>query len=167
MNSRSRRILFSVGLFVVLILLLAALKAPPDGLERGDLSQFVGRFHPLTIHFPIALVLLAAVLECAGLFRWGKSLHASAGFVLALAAVSALAAAFLGWMLGRNGGYEGSLVTRHMWGGISLAAALVLCCAVRAWNTKLYGTALLATVCLMAWTSDQGGKLTYGEGFLT
>ena len=69
--------------------------------------------------------------------------------------------------LGASGGYEGALVTRHMWGGISLAAALVLCCAIRAWNTKLYGVALFATVCLMAWTSDQGGKLTHGEGFLT
>lgn len=167
MNSRSRLILCSVGLFIVLMLLFAALKAPPDGLERGDLSQFVGRFHPLTVHFPIALVLLAALIELAGLFRWGKSIHASAGFVLALATVSALAAASLGWILGRSGGYEGTLVTRHMWGGISLAAALVVCCAVRAWNTKFYGAALLATVCLMAWTSDQGGKLTHGEGFLT
>jgi uncharacterized membrane protein len=167
MNSRSRLILLSIGLFVVFILLLAVLNAPPDGLERGDFSQFVGRFHPLAVHFPIALVLLALVVEGAGLFRWGKSVHESAGFVLALATASALAAAFLGWMLGRNGGYEGGLVTRHMWGGVSLAALLVLCCAVRAWNTKLYATMLFATVCLMAWTSDQGGKLTHGEGFLT
>ena len=167
MNSRSRLVFCGIGLFVVLILLFAAVKAPPDGIERGDFSQFVGRFHPLAVHFPIALILLAFMLECAGLFQWGKSIHASAGFVLALATVSALAAAFLGWTLGRSGGYEGSLVTRHMWGGISLAAALVFCCAVRAWNTKLYGTALFATVCLMAWTSDQGGKLTHGAGFLT
>jgi uncharacterized membrane protein len=167
MNSRSRLILCGIGLLVVLILLIAALNAPPDGVERGDLSQFIGRFHPLVVHFPIALVLLAALIECASLFPQGKSLHSSAGFILALATVSAIAAAFLGWMLGRNGGYEGSLVTRHMWGGISLAAALVICCAVRAWNTKLYGAALLATVCLTAWTSDQGGKLTHGEGFLT
>jgi uncharacterized membrane protein len=167
MNSRTRLILCSVGLLVVIILLLVAVKAPPDGVERGDLSQFVGRFHPLAVHFPIALVFLALMIECAGLFRWGKSIHAAAGFVLALATASALAAAFLGWTLGRSGGYEGSLVTRHMWGGISLAAALVFCCAVRTWNTKLYGTALFATVCLMAWTSDQGGKLTHGEGFLT
>jgi uncharacterized membrane protein len=151
----------------VIVLLLVAVKAPPDGVERGDLGQFVGRFHPLTVHFPIALVLLVLVVECAGLFQSGKSVHAAAGFVLALATVSALAAAFLGWTLGRSGGYEGSLVTRHMWGGISLAAALVLCCAFRTWNTKLYGTMLFATVCLMAWTSDQGGKLTHGEGFLT
>src|SRR5580704_1837800 len=167
MSSRSRLILCSVGLLVVLVLLFAAVNAPPDGAERGDFSQFVGRFHPLVVHFPIALVLLVLVVECVGLFQWGKSINASAGFVLALATVSALAAALLGWMLGRNGGYEGGLVTRHMWGGISLAAALVICCALRTWNMKLYGTMLFATVCLLAWTSDQGGKLTHGEGFLT
>lgn len=167
MNSRSRIILCSVGLFVVLLLLVAALQAPPDGIERGDFSQFVGRFHPLAVHLPIALVLLVPLLECAGLFQSGKHLQAGAGFVLGLATASAVAAAFLGWMLGRSGGYEGALVTRHMWGGISLAAALIVCCSIRAWNTKLYGAALFATVCLLAWTSDQGGRLTHGDGFLT
>jgi uncharacterized membrane protein/mono/diheme cytochrome c family protein len=167
MSSRPRLVLFGVGLLVVLVLLFAVLKAPPDGVERGEASQFVGRFHPLAVHLPIALVLLVAVFECAGLFRGGKHLEAGGGFVLGLAAASALAAVFLGWTLGRSGGYEGKLVNRHMWGGISLAAALILCCAVRGWNRKVYGAALLATVGLMVWTSDQGGKLTHGEGFLT
>jgi hypothetical protein len=167
MSARFKSILCGVGLFTVLTLLFAVLKAPPDGTERGEWSQFVGRFHPLAVHLPIALVLLVAVLECASLFRAGKHLRTSAGFVLALAAASALVAVFLGWMLGRSGGYEGALVTRHMWGGISLAAALVLCCVIRGWNGKGYAIALFATVCLMAWTSDQGGKLTHGEGFLT
>jgi len=167
MNSRPKLVLCGVGLFVVLVLLCAVLKAPPDGVERGEFSQFVGRFHPLAVHLPIALVLLVAVFEFAGWFRSGKHLEGAAGFILALAAASALVAVFLGWMLGRSGGYEGNLINRHMWGGISLAAALILCCAVRGWNVKLYGAALFATVGLMAWTSDQGGKLTHGEGFLT
>lgn len=167
MNSRTKLLLCGVGLLVMLVLLFAALKAPPDGVERGELSQFVGRFHPLAVHLPIALVLLVVVLECASLLQSGKHLKESAGFVLALAAVSALVAVFLGWMLGRSGGYEGALVNRHMWGGVSLAAALILCCGIRGWNPKLYAVALFATACLMAWTSDQGGKLTHGEGFLT
>lgn len=167
MSSRARLLLCCVGLLLVLGLVVAGLKAPPDGVERGEFSQFVGRFHPLAVHLPIALVLLVAVLECAGLFRSAKHLQAGAGFVLALAAASAIGAVFLGWVLGRSGGYEGSLVSRHMWGGVSLAAALVLCCAIRGWNPKLYGVALFSSVCLMAWTSDQGGKLTHGDGFLT
>lgn len=167
MTSRRRLLLCAIGLFVVIALAFVALKAPPDGLERGQLRQFLGRFHPLVVHLPIALVLLVAALECAGLFRAGKHLHASSNFVLTLAAVTALIAACLGWLLARSGGYEGSLVMRHMWGGVSLAAALILCCAVRELNSKFYGTLLSATVCLMVWTSDQGGKLTHGDGFLT
>src|SRR5215475_4329329 len=124
MNSRVKLLLCSVGLLIVLSVLAAALKAPPDGVERGEFSQFVGRFHPLAVHLPIALLLLVVVLECAGLFSVGKHLQASAGFILALATASALAAVFLGWMLGRSGGYEGGLVLQHMWGGILLAAAL-------------------------------------------
>jgi uncharacterized membrane protein len=149
------------GLTVVLFL------APPDGIERGDFSQFLGRFHPLVVHLPIGLVLLVAALEFAGLFQRGKHLQAAAGFVLGLAAASALVSVSLGWLLAWSGGYEGPLVRRHMWGGIALAAALVLCSALRARTTKLYALALTGCVCLMAWTSDQGGKLTHGEAFLT
>src|SRR5689334_18206775 len=159
MTSRKKLLLCSVGLLLVAAIAIAALFAPPDGLERGATSQFFGRFHPLVVHFPIALVLLAAALECAGFFRGTKHLQASAGFVLALAAVSAVAAILLGWLLARSGGYDGALVTRHMWGGVLLAALLLLCYAARGWNSKIYAAGLFASLCLMAWTSDQGGKI--------
>ena len=41
--------------------------------------------------------------------------------MLALAAISAVGTALLGWMLAWSGGYQGPLVTRHMWGGLFLA----------------------------------------------
>jgi len=114
MTSRTSLPLCGIGLFLVIALALVVLKAPPDGLERGQLSQFLGRFHPLVVHLPIGLVLLVAALECAGFFRNRKHLQASASFVLTLAAFTALMAVFLGWLLARSGGYEGRLVTRHM-----------------------------------------------------
>lgn len=167
MTSRERLLLFGISCLVIVVMAVILLKAPPDGIERGDFSQFLGRFHPLVVHLPIGLVLLAAVLEFARFFRRGKHLQVFAGFVLDVAAASALISVSLGWLLAWSGGYEGRLVTRHMWGGISLGATLVLCCALRGWNTKLYAPALFAAVCLMGWTGDQGGKLTHGEAFLT
>jgi len=143
------------------------LAAPPDGTERGEIAQFFGRFHPLAVHLPVTLVLLAAGLEAAGLFPRTKHLQPFAGLVLALAAATSLLAVGLGWLLARSGGYEGQLVTRHMWGGVSLAAVLVLCCAMRGTDARVYGGALVTAVCLMMWTADQGGHLTHGSAFLT
>ena len=50
---------------VLVILGLLAL-LPPDGHQRAEWMQFIGRFHLLTIHFPIALILLVPILELAG-----------------------------------------------------------------------------------------------------
>lgn len=167
MTAGTRNLLCAVGLFVVMVVTVVVLKASPDGVERGDFAQFLGRFHPLAVHLPIAFLLLAAVLELAGFFSSAKHLKESAGFVLGLAAASAVFAIVLGWLLAWSGGYHGRLVTRHMWGGVSLAAVLLIICALRNWNGKLYASGLVVAVALMIWTSDQGGKLTHGPSFLT
>src|SRR5882672_2974549 len=164
---RSRLVLIAISAALIFLLLLALLHAPPDGREHGDLSQFVGRFHPLVVHLPIALLLLAPLLECFGLFRRWSHLRESAGFVLTLASISAFIAVFLGWLLAWSGAYEGKLVTSHMWGGFSLAVAIFLCCLLRLWDIRVYRIALVATLALLAWTSDKGGKLTHGESFMT
>ena len=164
---RSRLVLIAISAALLLLLLLALLHAPPDGREHGDLGQFVGRFHPLVVHLPIALLLLVPLLECFGLFRRWSHLRESAGFVLTLASISAFIAFFLGWLLAWSGAYEGKLVTSHMWGGLSLAVAIFLCCLLRLWDIRVYRIALLATLALLVWTSDKGGKLTHGESFMT
>lgn len=168
MSPQTRRtILLVLSLALVTVLIAVPLHSPPDGQDRSEFAQFVGRFHPLVVHLPIALLLLVPLLELAALIRRWSSLRESAEFVLSLAALSAIAAVSLGWLLGWSGGYEGRLVIRHMWGGVSLAIASIGCCFLRRWNAKLYAVVLFATVILMAWTSDQGGKITHGEKYLT
>src|SRR4029077_10000467 len=104
------------GTAVILLLLVLLALAPPDGRERAELAQFLGRFHPLVVHIPIALLLLVPILECAGLVQ--NHLRQAVGFVLAIAAATAIVAAGFGWLLAWSGGFEGSLMTRHMWGGV-------------------------------------------------
>ena len=167
MPLRSRLALLGIGAPLLLLLLRTLLHTAPDGLEHGELTQFVGRFHPLVVHLPIAFLLLVPLLECAGWIRRWNHVQAAAEFVLTLAAVSTLVAAWLGWLLAWSGGYEGILVTRHMWGGFSLAVAVLLCLALRSRVNRLYGVVLVVTLILLAWTSDKGGKLTHGETFMT
>src|ERR1700726_184254 len=107
MRRLSSRLLreFRFGLFLLLpILIVMALLVflPPDGNERTEWVQFIGRFHPLAVHFPIALILLVPILDLAGLSSRFSYLRSSAGFVLGLATLSATAAAILGWCLGRT-----------------------------------------------------------------
>ncbi len=168
MPIRARRLSILISLVALVVLLFAIpLHSPPDGQDRAEFAQFVGRFHPLVVHLPIALLLLVPILELAGLTRRWSNLREAAGFILPLSALSAVAAVSLGWLLAWSGGYEGRLILRHMWGGVALATATIACCFLRNWNLRLYAGVLAATVILMAWTSDQGGKITHGEKYLT
>jgi hypothetical protein len=156
------------------ILLLGALLLllPPDGVERAQWAQFIGRFHLLVIHFPIALILLVPVLEVAGRTRRFGDLSASVDFILALATLSAIVAASLGWCLARSGNYSGRLVTQHMWGGVFVAALCWLCWMLhgRVSDQRLeltYACALVVAVGLVSWTGYHGGQLSQGENHLT
>jgi len=163
--------LLGVGLWAALALLV--LRMPPDGKEHGDLGQFLGRFHPLLVHGPVALIALVPLLELAGMSPRRAHLRAAAGWILAAAAVAAFAAAFDGWLLAWSGGYRGRDVTRHMWGGVWLAAACLLAARARSAASGgaripgAYPALLLLAVGLMAWTGHGGGAISHGDGFLT
>ncbi len=153
--------------------LLALVKRlPPDGRDHGDWGQFVGRLHPLLVHVPVALLVLVPAMELAGLRRDWAHLRSAAGWFLALAVAATFAAAFDGWLLAWSGGYRGRDVTRHLWGGVMLAA--VCASALRARSMSGAGPArvaypllLAASLGLMVWTADGGGAITHGDGYLT
>lgn len=154
------------------ILVVAALVAflPPDGNERGEWVQFIGRFHPLLVHFPIALFLLVPILEIAGRSARLAYLRLSVTFVLTLATVAAATAAILGWCLARTAGYSGRLITQHMWGGVALALVCWTCWLIRARVREFrtgYTIALALGVGLVAWTGYRGGQLSLGPNHLT
>ena len=174
MTAPGRRILreFRFGLLALLpifIVLALLVFFPPDGKERAEWMQFIGRFHPLVVHFPIALILLVPILELVGRSARLSHLRLSTSFLLGLATLSATAAAVLGWCLGRGGGYSGPLVTQHMWGGILLTFTCWLCWALRARLSQpgtLVGIPLAVAVVLVAWTGYRGGQLSLGADHL-
>jgi uncharacterized membrane protein len=161
-----------VGLLAAPILVLLALLVflPPDGTERAAWAQFIGRFHPLVVHLPIALILLVPVMELVGRDQRFPYLRASAPFVLILALISGIFAALLGWCLGRTGGFSGPLVTQHMWSGACLITLCWLCWVLHGRGGRfevIYWIALWAAVGAGAWTGYRGGQISLGEDLLT
>lgn len=165
----SVRLAFAMLAPVLVVVILVAI-LPPDGNERADWFQFIGRFHPLLVHFPIALFLLVPVLEIVGRSARFAYLRLSVSFVLALATVGATTAAILGWCLGRSGGYSGRLITQHMWGGVVLC---LVCWGCWVLSTRLrelgrtYAIVLALGAGLVAWTSYRGAQMSLGPNHLT
>jgi uncharacterized membrane protein len=136
------------------------------------LGQFLGRLHPLLVHGPVALLVLVPAMELAGLRRDWAHLRSAAGWILAVAAAATFAAAFDGWLLAWSGGYRGRDVTRHLWGGVMLAAVCAGALRARFLNGAglarvAYPLLLAASLGLMVWTADGGGAITHGDGYLT
>ena len=164
---------FRFGLVMLApILVITTLVAllPPDGNERAGWLQFIGHFHPLLVHFPIALFLLVTILEIVGRSGHFAYLRLSVNFVLVLATLGAISAALLGWCLGRSGGYSGTLVTQHMWGGVAVSIICWVCWLIHSRPHELsaaYAIALALGVGLVAWTGYRGGQLSLGANHLT
>lgn len=138
------------------------------------LPAFLGRFHPTVLHFPIALLLLAALLEIlqgASRGRW----RFPVAFILFCGALGAVLAMALGWHLMATEAVTGVLADRHKQGGIVVAFLAVAALFVRlipAAETRpvarwSYRGLLLATGLMLVRTSHDGGSLTHGEDYLT
>jgi hypothetical protein len=152
------------------LLLLLPWMFPLDGKQHADWQQFLGRFHPLAVHLPIGLIVLVPLLELAGLRR--PALREAAGFILRIAFICCLGALTLGYLLAYGSGTNGTIVQRHLWGGITLSIGVLACIFARsAWTShqfpRAYPALLVSILGLLAWTAHQGGSLTYGVNYLT
>ena len=87
-----------------------------------DFIYFLGRFHVLVLHLPIGIVLAAVALDWIARSERFRALGAVSPFLWALAAVSAVATAALGYMHAAEGGFSADAVAAHRFFGTSVAA---------------------------------------------
>jgi len=147
----------------------------------NHLIDFLGRTHLVVLHFPIALITIAAIVESlrllylklshqptADLFRPSST----ASIMLAFALASTLVAASTGLILGYDYGDDANL---HRILGITatvlvVSASIALLIAIKKStlrSTLAYLALLIASALAVTVTAHLGGSLTHGEGFLT
>lgn len=167
--SRLRKWWIVLGSAASLVLLLLVMS-----IERGQapgIVLFVGRFHPTVVHFPIALLLLGALLEAAAPYSERVArMRSAVPFIWLLGAFSALAAVVLGYLLSLGGGYEEGLLTWHMRLGLFLTAGAFGLAAASSriqQGNRVYRGAVFGMAFLVLAAGHLGGTLTRGSGYLT
>ena len=134
----------------------------------------IGRLHPLLIHFPIALVISAAIADAAAAITGNDRWRVIAVGNVRAGAAFALLAAIAGWRLALDPGMEMSSVLEwHRWlgtvgAGVALFAALATGGASRgsSGSAWIFRIALFGAGILVGAAGHLGGVLVWGASFL-
>lgn len=133
------------------------------------MQEFIGRFHPLLVHLPIGILLLAILFEWLPARKPYKSIRRSIRFTLWIGFLSAVASGITGYLLSQSGEYDSEAVTWHQYAGI----ALIIFSFVYAWVRgqkelkPIFKLLSIVALGLITVTGHLGGTLTHGEGYLT
>jgi uncharacterized membrane protein len=139
----------------------------------GDMA-LIGRLHPMLVHFPIGLVLIAAIAEIVAMMTGRRDWRAVAVANVRAGAVFTIGAAIAGWRLASSAGIEAtSALEWHRWLG-AIASIAVFAAALAATGARgrsglalwIYRFALFWAAALVAVTGHLGGLLVWGADFL-
>jgi uncharacterized membrane protein len=138
----------------------------------------IGKLHLLVLHFPIALILAAALADMLYLLR-RKAFYKDAGFYcIILGALGAIATMATGSMLidtlNLTGEYH-DLGETHEALGITTMIVAILAAGVRVFFRNnlpriwawVYGALILAAVALVSVTGHYGGLIAFGKDYLS
>jgi uncharacterized membrane protein len=135
--------------------------------------RWIGRFHPVSTHFPVALMYVAVLAEAFAWWTRRESWLQTVRFLVVLGALGALAAASLGWINASFTSYVGSSVSIlkwHRWLGTLTALWTVVCavliviseCREGSPERQRFRGALLVGAGLVGISGFLGSALIYG-----
>lgn len=130
----------------------------------------LGRLHPLLVHLPIGILVLAFLIELYFGKKDSKTENKIINFILAIAVASTVLSVASGWSLGENGGYDETLLFRHRWLAVALAIGSILLYIIKkypkAWSKNIYLPLFIGVMALLGLTGHYGGSMTHGEDYL-
>jgi uncharacterized membrane protein len=137
-----------------------------------DITQLLGRLHPLILHLPIGILAIAFLMAWMGRKPKYQNLHPAIGLSLLVGMCSAIFAAGSGYFLSLEGGYNEDMLWQHKWLGIATAVVSVIVYVLfRREEAKassgLFFPVFGVLMLLLSVTGHIGGSLTHGSDFLT
>ena len=135
--------------------------------------RWIGKFHSVSTHFPVALMLVAVVAEAIGWWTRREDWMRTVRFLVVLAAFGGLAATGLGWMNAFFSSYDkapGAVLWWHRWLGSVTCVWALICAGLACLGPCVEGSserqrfrgALLFGAALVSITGFLGGALING-----
>lgn len=132
--------------------------------------QAVGRMHPLVLHFPLVVLILfclwVIIIEKPESGRWNAELADS---LLIIGTLTAAVAAFSGFVLSKEDGYESATLLWHKWLGVAISLVSIALYGSRKYLVpwKLHSKVIAGLFLVLVFVGGHlGGNLTHGEDFL-
>ncbi|UCS91882.1 chitobiase/beta-hexosaminidase C-terminal domain-containing protein [Echinicola marina] len=151
-------IVFS-GLIIIFIIGGDRMLVPP-------ILQVLGRSHPLILHFPIVLMVLALVFVLVPNLLPSPYQQKVARWSLLFACFFAGITVLTGWMLSQEEGYEGDNLILHKWMGVAVFFLAVLIYFLMEKQPKMQKGMGLALLLVLIGAGHWGANLTHGTDFL-
>lgn len=154
----------------------SSLAAVISGEQLTMALDFASRFHPVVVHFPIALGVAALLAELLSMLPRQQWASAASRFCILLAAAGAIAAGLTGWLKFTHGPMTGvtpdDATNLHRWVGTASAALTLLAAFISSIgaflpeSTKtrwLYRIVLVLAVGVVGFSGHLGGLLVFGS----
>jgi len=156
--------ILELGLWVVnpLLIILAIFN---QTIQPGLFFQWIGKLHPLALHFPVVFGILIAIYFL--FFQNRRFPVDTEKLLLAINAIIASGVAICGILLSGQNAYDGNLLNLHKWGGIAIALLswLLLYILDLKINYKKYLSLLFGAV--LIGSTHKGAQLTHGVNALS
>ena len=168
-----------IGLCAGVFFMILMLFMVPESGQPSDFTLFLGRFHPLVVHLPIGILMVAALLE--GLSRIPSFKGRYDTGILALLYIgvwTSMMAVIAGLYLAQGGGYAADQLMWHKRLGILVVFLASLAYLYKAWpalseqlfkrwESGIYGVTLCLMLFALIFTGHFGGVMTHGSDYLT
>jgi uncharacterized membrane protein len=136
--------------------------------------SLIGKFHPLLVHFPIALVLAAAAAELALIATLRKAWRTVAVVNIRAGAAMGVVTAITGWLFASSPMVDATTPLEwHRWFGMAAAAGAMAAALLSSRllessqrSVFVYRFTLFVTALLVAISGHLGGTLVWGARFL-
>ncbi len=145
--------------------LLIVLAIFDQQIQAGLLFQWMGKFHPLALHFPIVFGILIAIYFL--FFQTRRLLVTTEKLLLAINAILASVVVLFGILLSVQNGYDGKNLDFHKWAGIVVAMFSWLFIYVLHLKGGFKKILALLFVFILIGSTHKGAQLTHGVNALS